>query len=112
MTYDELLKIITRTVFIASYCLLDMLIILKRNGTCYNKDRNWKFDFMRDDGSRLNFKFVEKFVLRTIEILCIRKKWEKAIDVSLKLTAINGYYYVLLDNIFICSCCNVNQSFI
>lgn len=90
MAYEELLKIITRTMFIASNCLLDMLIILKRNGTCYNKERNWKFEFMRDDGSTLNLKFVEKFVLRSIEMLCIGRKWEKAIDISLKLNAING----------------------
>ncbi|XP_059167715.1 cilia- and flagella-associated protein 54-like [Physella acuta] len=118
VNYDVLRSLIWEPFYVASDCLLDMLVILQvslekhaararsRGKVLGSLFDSWagdiqsekggaslKFDSRMDDSSIVDMQWIRKFVLRTLEMLYLQQKWEKLTDLALRFNALTNNRY-------------------
>lgn len=48
------------------------------------------FDYPADDLSVIDLRFVQRMVMRALQVLHAREKWERLVDLALRLNALTG----------------------
>ncbi len=48
------------------------------------------FDYPADDLSAIDLRFVQRMVMRALQVLHAREKWERLVDLALRLNALTG----------------------
>ena len=46
------------------------------------------FDFPSDDLTAIDLRFVQRIVMRALQVLHAKEKWEKLVDLALRINAL------------------------